>query len=401
MVTGELTSLEAKPPASSVGLFEVLRQELKLRNYSYKTLKAYRSCLRSFIKYFSPRHPRELSNEDIRRYLLYLIEEKHYSAGSINQAFNAIRFSPREICLPELTRRGRYAKLLLCLCVEIFKRWEFLYWIFSGLEKESSGASEGYGGFNYETPPFRVGVLGRMSESKGCYNSREISEDRLGKAIHKKSTKELSHGVNVELYKRPMAIAGVPRPLKEKKLPNVLSQEEVLRIFECVDNLKHKTLLMLIYSAGLRVGEGVKLKISDIDSNRKMIHIHDAKGRKDRYTLLSDAVLVMLREYYKEYRPKEYLFEGAAGRKHLSERSVEHVFERAVKAARIVKPISLHGLRHSFATHLLESGVDLRYIQELLGHNSSKTTEIYTHVSKRQIEKIINPLDNALQSKEK
>jgi integrase/recombinase XerD len=299
MVTGELTSSGAKSPENSVGLFEVLRRELKLRNYSYKTLKAYRSCLRSFIKYFSPRHPRELSNEDIRRYLLYLIEEKHYSAGSINQAFNAIRF---------------------------------LY---------------------------------------------------------------------VELYKRPLVIAGVPRPLKEKKLPNVLSQEEVLRIFECVDNLKHKTLLMLIYSAGLRVGESVKLKVSDIDSKRKMIHIHDAKGRKDRYTLLSDAVLVMLREYYKEYRPKEYLFEGAAGRKHLSERSVEHVFERAVKAARIVKPISLHGLRHSFATHLLESGVDLRYIQELLGHNSSKTTEIYTHVSKRQIEKIRNPLDNALQSKTK
>ena len=128
-----------------------------------------------------------------------------------------------------------------------------------------------------------------------------------------------------------------------------------------------------------------------------MIHLHGAKGKKDRYTLLSDAVLETLRLYYKEYKPKEYLFEGQGERKHLSERSIQEVFHRAVKLAGIKKPISVHGLRHSFATHLLESGVDLRYIQELLGHSSSKTTEIYTHVSKRSLGKILNPLDQAIQ----
>jgi integrase/recombinase XerD len=154
---------------------------------------------------------------------------------------------------------------------------------------------------------------------------------------------------------------------------------------------------MLIYSAGLRVGESVNLTINDIDSERKLIHIHAGKGKKDRYTLLSDTALAMLRQYYKAYRPKEFLFEGQGDRAHLSERSIQNVFRRAVKAAGIKKQISIHGLRHSFATHLLESGVDLRYIQELLGHASSKTTEIYTHVSKKSLGKIINPLDQALQ----
>ncbi len=148
-------------------------------------------------------------------------------------------------------------------------------------------------------------------------------------------------------------------------------------IFRQIDNLKHRTILMLIYSAGLRVGESVSLKVSDIDSERKLIYLRSAKGKKDRYTVLSDTILEMLREYYKKYKPTEYLFEGAEGRKHLSERSVQAVFERAVKSAKIQKDVTVHSLRHAFATHLLESGVDLRYIQELLGHASSKTTEIY------------------------
>jgi site-specific recombinase XerD len=132
-----------------------------------------------------------------------------------------------------------------------------------------------------------------------------------------------------------------------------------------------------------------------------MIHLRGAKGKKDRYTLLSDAALQALREYYKKYKPKEFLFEGMGERAHLSERSIQNVFQRAVKRAGIKKQISIHGLRHSFATHLLESGVDLRYIQELLGHSSSKTTEIYTHVSKKSLGKIVNPLDQALQLKTK
>jgi len=204
----------------------------------------------------------------------------------------------------------------------------------------------------------------------------------------------------VDLYKKPFVIGSLPRPWKEKKLPDILSPEEVIKIFGRVDNLKHQTILMLIYSAGMRIGEAVRIKATDIDSRRKLIHIRNAKGKKDRYTLLSEFILEKLRLYYKEYKPKEFLFEGGNGRVHLAERSVQNVFRRAVEKAGIKKRVTVHTLRHSFATHLLESGTDLRFIQELLGHSSSKTTEIYTHVSKRSIANIVNPLDKAMMMKE-
>jgi site-specific recombinase XerD len=171
----------------------------------------------------------------------------------------------------------------------------------------------------------------------------------------------------------PFTIVSIARPLKEKRLPVVLSQEEVLRIFDSVNNLKHKTLLMLIYSAGLRVGESVRLRIKDIDGKRKLIHIRSGKGKKDRYTLLSDTALTQLRGYYEAYKPREYLFEGAEGRRHLSERSVQVIFRDASAKAGIRKDVTVHTLGHSFATHLLESETDLGYIQEVLGHASSKT----------------------------
>ena len=164
-------------------------------------------------------------------------------------------------------------------------------------------------------------------------------------------------------------------------------------------NYSYKTIIMLIYSAGLRIGEAVKIKIEDIDSKRKLIHIRSAKGKKDRYTLLSEMMIEKLREYYKKYKPKSYLFEGGNGRVHIAERSIQNVFKNTLERASIRKNATVHTLRHSFATHLLESGTDLRYIQELLGHSSSKTTEIYTHVSKKAIENIVNPLDKALKLK--
>lgn len=302
-----------------VGLFEVLAQEMRLRNYSYKTIKAYKSCIRSLATYVKPKHPRDLTNKEVRQFLVHQVDEKKLSSGTISQMINAFRF---------------------------------LY---------------------------------------------------------------------LELYKRPLVLADLKRPRKEHKLPIVLDKEEVVRIFEAIENLKHKTILMLIYSAGLRVGEAVKLKIADIDSKRKLIYLRCAKGKKDRYTLLSEFMIEQLRTYYKEYRPKEFLFEGAVGRKHISERSVQTVFQRAVTAA-CMKNVTVHSLRHSFATHLLESGVDLRYIQELLGHNSSKTTEIHpvryyayvfpskydkgilshgvnTHVSQKQLGRIVSPLDQAMLQK--
>jgi len=186
----------------------------------------------------------------------------------------------------------------------------------------------------------------------------------------------------------------VRRPRKDKKLPVVLSQEEVARILTSVQNTKHRAILMLVYSAGLRVGEVVRLKPEDIDDKRMLIHIRGAKGRKDRYTMLSETALNVLREYLRQYRPENWLFEGARSGRYLSTRSAEKIFEHACQRANIKRDVSIHTLRHSFATHLLESGTDLRYIQEILGHQHSKTTEIYTHVSTKSIGKIKSPLDN-------
>ncbi|AFS79478.1 phage integrase family protein [Gottschalkia acidurici 9a] len=183
------------------------------------------------------------------------------------------------------------------------------------------------------------------------------------------------------------------RVKKEKKFPDILSQEEVTRILNVVENHKHKVLLSLVYSAGLRVSELVRLKIEDIDSIRMLIHVRDAKGKKDRYTLLSEKALIVLRDYYRRYTPKEWLFEGLDKHQHLTERSAQRVFEKACDKVGIKKNVSIHSLRHSFATHLLESGTDIRYIQKLLGHSSTETTMTYTHVSKKYISNIQSPLD--------
>lgn len=183
------------------------------------------------------------------------------------------------------------------------------------------------------------------------------------------------------------------RPRKERKLPVVLSLEEVKAIFDVTENLKHKTLLSLIYSAGLRIGEAINLKVKDIDSKRMLIHVKGAKGKKDRYTLLSESFLELLRFYYITYKPKNYLFEGQDAEQY-SATSAQKVLRNAIDKTGLKKKVTLHTLRHSFATHLLENGTDIRYIQELLGHNSPKTTMIYTHVTETSIRKIKNPFDN-------
>jgi integrase/recombinase XerD len=284
------------------GLFETVRREMRLRNYSHKTIKAYQSGIRTFVQHIKPKHPRDATDADIRGFLIHLVDDEDFAASTVNQIINALRV---------------------------------LY---------------------------------------------------------------------VELYKRPMVLGDIPRPRKEHKLPDVLSLEEVATVFKATSNLKHKALLMVAYAGGLRVGEVVRLRIKDIDSKRNMTHVRKGKGKKDRYTLLGDAALEILRDYWKEYHPREWLFEGqkkhdGKPRKHLSERSAEAIFEAAATGAGIGKHVTFHSLRHSFATHLLEAGVDLRYIQELLGHSSSKTTEIYTHVSKKKVEQIQSPLDSVMKRK--
>lgn len=192
------------------------------------------------------------------------------------------------------------------------------------------------------------------------------------------------------------------RPKKQKKLPTVLSQSEVMRLLGNIQNLKHRTILTLVYSAGLRIGEVVKLKRSDVDPARNTIHIRQAKGRKDRFTLLASVAFQLLKEYMNSTVIREFLFPGSESlSKPINVRSVQHVFEKAKRSAAIEKPATVHTLRHCFATHLLEEGTDLRYIQELLGHASPKTTEIYTHVSIKDIRRIKSPLDRITESNER
>jgi integrase/recombinase XerD len=193
-------------------------------------------------------------------------------------------------------------------------------------------------------------------------------------------------------YSRSFDLTNIQRPKEGLHLPTVLSLEEVERLINCVSNLKHRTMLSLIYSCGLRMGELIEMPIASIDSKRMVVHIKMAKGKKDRMVPLPQTTLDLLRAYYLEYKPKGYLFNGENGGKY-SRSSLQAVFRRAVKRAGIKKDCTLHTLRHSYATHLLESGVNLRYIQELLGHKSPKTTMIYTHVSSDASRKIQSPIE--------
>jgi integrase/recombinase XerD len=195
------------------------------------------------------------------------------------------------------------------------------------------------------------------------------------------------------LGRHEVQLANLEGPEKPDRLPLVLSKEEVQKILQGTDNLKHRCLLQLLYAGGLWIGEVINLKITDVQSERNLLLIRGGKGQKDRTTLLSAQLLWLLRAYYKEYRPKEYLFEGQYGGQYTVE-SIRNVFKACVKKAGIVKKVTPHTLRHSFATHLLEQGTDLRYIlQSLLGHRNSKTTEMYTHITSHAIEKIKSPLD--------
>lgn len=182
------------------------------------------------------------------------------------------------------------------------------------------------------------------------------------------------------------------QPKKEKKLPAVLSQQEVIRLFQAVTNLKHRCILMIIYSGGLRLSEACRLRVADIRMDRGEIFIHAGKGRKDRFTTLSERMLVQLRLYLEAYQPDYWLFEGQTGGEY-STRSVQNILRRAVKKSGVNPMATVHTLRHSYATHLLEQGVSLRHIQILLGHESSRTTEIYTRVTNQERQKVNSPLD--------
>ena len=200
--------------------------------------------------------------------------------------------------------------------------------------------------------------------------------------------------LSMNILKNNLIAFNIPRCKKEQKLPEIMSRQEVASVLNALTNLKHRALLMLIYSAGLRVGEAVRLQICDIDSKRGLVHVRQGKGRKDRYSVLSSITLETLRKYVKKFSPEGWLFPGADEDYHLTERSAENIFKNACQKAGIYRKYSVHTLRHSFATHLLENGTDLRYIQELLGHASSRTTEIYTHVCEKDLQRIRSPMDD-------
>jgi site-specific recombinase XerD len=263
-------------------------------------------------------------------------------------------------------------------------------------------------------------IQGYSSKTKKCYINHikrfnnyinkhiiEITENDVKMYLSYLMEKECSHSyvnqaissikfLNEYVLHKSKLTVYIERPKKERKLPNVLSKKEVKSVLTSLKNNKHKTLLALIYSSGLRVGEVVKLKINDVDSQRMLIKIEKGKGNKDRYVMLSESILLQLRRYYKEYRPNKWLFEGADEDKHITERTVQRIFKNACEKGCVTKKVSVHSLRHSFATHLLENGTDIRYIQELLGHACSKTTEIYTHVTNKNIMNIKSPLDDIM-----
>lgn len=198
-----------------------------------------------------------------------------------------------------------------------------------------------------------------------------------------------------KVLKRKREVYDFPRAEKPFQLPTVFDETEIVAIFNACENLKHKTIMMLAYSGGLRVSEIVNLKIADIDSKRMVITLRQAKGKKDRQVMLSEKLLILFRNYFLEFKPKLYLFEGQAGGIYTS-RSIEMVIQRAKKKAGITKKGSIHALRHSFATHLMEAGTDIMMIKELLGHSNIQTTSIYTHVSKKNLSKIQSPLDKLI-----
>lgn len=271
-------------------LHDQMKRDLELKHYSPKTRSCYLASVKSFALHFH-RSPAEMSDEEIREYLHYLIEAKMASQAVISQTYSALKF------LYETTLR---------------RDWN---------------------GFR------------------------------------------------------------IPRSKMGKRLPVVLSRQEVEAIFSATRNLKHRAILMTIYSAGLRVSEVVHLRVSDIDSQRMVIRVEQSKGAKDRYTLLAERALEVLREYWRAYRPKEWLFPGQSSKGPLSVASVQRVFGKVLHEAGITKHATVHTLRHSFATHLLEAGTDLYHIQRLLGHTTPKTTAIYLHLSRKDLGGIRSPID--------
>jgi len=232
----------------------------------------------------------------------------------------------------------------------------------------------------------------------------QLGEEEIRKYLHYLLEKKVSDSTYRQTYgslkflyqttmKQSVVFDKIPRLKKKKRLPVILDRTEVDALFSVTKNLKHKAILMITYSSGLRLAETSHLKVTDIDSSRMMVRVRQGKGGNDRYSILSTVTLEILRQYWREFRPSDWLFKGQHPGSPLAEHTLEKIFEIAKERAGITKPATLHTLRHSFATHLLEAGTDLHHIQLLLGHKSPKTTTVYLHVSNRALSRITSPLD--------
>jgi site-specific recombinase XerD len=219
-----------------------------------------------------------------------------------------------------------------------------------------------------------------------CINTLKLSENTIHSRIN------AIKFYYEQVVKNTRLFIDIPRPKKPSILPQVINGKDLQKLFEVTKNLKHNTMLKLCYGMGLRVSEIIGLKIADIDSKNMQVFISRAKGKKDRYVNLPESILKQLRDYFRVYSPKVFLFEGQYGGES-STRSAQKVFTDAMSQAKINKKVGIHGLRHSYATHLLEAGTDISLIQQLLGHKDIKTTLRYTHVSKKTIRNIKSPLD--------
>ena len=238
----------------------------------------------------------------------------------------------------------------------------------------------------------KMEVIDRFAEEEiNVYHREMIQKNKFSFSYINQSLNAIKYYYN-KILNRGLEPELLDRPKKMNELPKVLAKEALKGILGSLRNEKHKTMVFLAYSSGVRIGELLNLRITDLDFERALLHIQQAKGRKDRYTILSQKVIPMLRKYLHTNKPKDYLFEGQYGGKY-SNSSVNKFWGKALKEARIAYAYTFHSLRHTFATHLLESGTDIRYIQQLLGHSSSKTTEIYTHVSTRYLGNIKSPGD--------
>lgn len=255
-----------------------------------------------------------------------------------------------------------------------------------------------------------INELGVYLQTLGMHRADELTADRIKDYLAycftelKLSEHTIHSRINAlkfyyeQVLKRDRMFFEISRPKKPSQLPKLLNEEELARLFNALENRKHKAMLFTIYSAGLRVSELVRLKLGDIDANRMQLFVERAKGKKDRYVNLSPVLLDILRKYIQmlSKRPKEYLFESEQTGTAYSTRTVQDIFHQAKQRAGIMKEVGVHSLRHSFATHLLDKGVDIRYIKDLLGHFNIKTTERYLHVSKKQLVNIISPFDDLI-----